>query len=149
VFDGCLYFNGTALARLLEREWTQAFGPFELSPPQGFMLRLVIERPGLLQHELADALTISRPTATRLLDGLERKGLVRREVEASDRRQSLIHPTAAAKKLGPALNAASGQVTRRLKQLLGAEAFDQTVAMVRAASARMKALSFFSESIVA
>jgi DNA-binding MarR family transcriptional regulator len=139
VFDGCLYFNGTALARLLEREWTQAFGPFELSPPQGFMLRLVIERPGLSQHELADALTISRPTATRLLDGLERKGFIRRQVEPSDRRQSLIHPTPPASKIGPALNAASGQVTRRLKQLLGADAFDQTVVMIRAASTRLKA----------
>jgi DNA-binding MarR family transcriptional regulator len=139
VFDGCLYFNGTALARLLEREWTRAFAPFELSPPQGFMLRSLIERPGLSQGELAEALTISRPTATRLLDGLERKGLVRRVVAAEDRRESLIHPTSAALKLGPALNAASGQVTRRLKQLLGAQAFDQTVALVRAANTQLKA----------
>lgn len=139
MFDGCLYFNGTALARLLERQWTQAFLPFELSPPQGFMLRMVLERPGLLQRELAEALTISRPTATRLLDGLERKGLVRRVVAEGDRRESLIEPTAAAKKIGPALNAASGQVTWRLKQLLGAETFEQTVGMIRAASARMKA----------
>ena len=139
MFDGCLYFNGTALARLLEREWSRAFAPFELSPPQGFMLRSIVERPGLLQRELAEALTISRPTATRLLDGLERKGLVRRVVAAEDRRESLIHPSAAALKLGPALNAASGQVTRRLKQLLGAEAFDQTVALVRAANTQLKA----------
>jgi DNA-binding MarR family transcriptional regulator len=139
VFDGCLYFNGTALARLLEREWTRAFAPFELSPPQGFMLRYVLERPGLLSRELAEALTIARPTASRLLDGLERKGLVRRVVADDDRRESLIQPTAAAKKLGPALNAASGQVTRRLKQLLGAEAFDQTVGMIRQASSHLKA----------
>jgi MarR family transcriptional regulator, temperature-dependent positive regulator of motility len=139
VFDGCLYFNGTALARLLEREWAQAFAPFELSPPQGFMLRVVLERPGLLQRELAEALTISRPTATRLLDGLERKGLIGRHVAEGDRRESLIHSTPAARKIGPALNAASGQVTRRLKQVLGAEAFEQTVAKVREASTRLKA----------
>jgi DNA-binding MarR family transcriptional regulator len=138
VFDGCLYFNGTALARLLEREWAQAFLPFELSPPQAFMLRMVIERPGLLQGELAQALTISPPTATRLLDGLERKGLVRRATE-SDRRQCSIHPTAAAVKLGPALNAASGQVTRRLRQVLGPDGFEQTVTQIREARSRLKA----------
>jgi hypothetical protein len=52
VFEGCLYFNGTALARLLERAWSEAFAPFELSPPQGFILRMLIERPGRLQSEL-------------------------------------------------------------------------------------------------
>jgi DNA-binding MarR family transcriptional regulator len=139
VFDGCLYFNGTALARLLEREWAGAFAPFELSPPQGFMVRSVIERPGLLQRELAEALTISRPTTTRLLDGLERKGLVQRATTESDRRECAIHPTAAALTLGPALNAASGQVTRRLKQLLGPETFDQTVRKIRHANSRLKA----------
>jgi MarR family transcriptional regulator, temperature-dependent positive regulator of motility len=139
VFDGCLYFNGTALARLLEREWTQAFLPFELSPPQAFMLRTLIARPGLLQGELAEALTISRPTATRLVDGLERKGLVRRATSASDRRECSIQPTAAALELGPALNAASGQVTKRLKQRLGSEGFEQTVAKIRDARSRLKA----------
>jgi MarR family transcriptional regulator, temperature-dependent positive regulator of motility len=139
VFDGCLYFNGTALARLLEREWAQAFLPFELSPPQAFMLRMLIERPGLLQGQLAQALTISRPTATRLVDGLERKGLVRRAIPESDRRECSIHPTPAALELGPALNAASRKVTKRLEQVLGPKGFEQTVTQIRDARSRLKA----------
>jgi len=138
VFDGCLYFNGTALARLLEREWARAFEPFELSPPQGFMLRVVNERPGLLQGELAAALTISRPTATRLLDGLERKGLIVRTTAEADRREQMIHPTRAAIEIGPALNAASGRVTKRLKQLLGADAFESTVTQIRRVTSSLK-----------
>jgi predicted DNA-binding protein (UPF0251 family) len=66
MFDHCLYFNTTALARVVEREWAQAFKPLGVTPPQGFLLRLVLARPGLSQFELADELTISRPTATRL-----------------------------------------------------------------------------------
>jgi DNA-binding MarR family transcriptional regulator len=139
VFDGCLYFNGTALARLLERQWTEAFAPFELSPSQAFMLRTLIAQPGLLQRELADVLTISRPTATRLIDGLERKGLVSRHTAKSDGRECLIYPTNAALAIGPALNTASGQVTKRLKQLLGPDIFDQTVAQVRHARDCLKA----------
>ena len=138
MFDGCLYFNGTALARLLEREWARAFEPFELSPPQGFMLRIVNERPGLLQRELAEALTIARPTATRLLDGLERKGLIRRATAEVDRRECLIYPMPAALEIGPALNAASGRVTRRMKQLLGAEAFDDVVSQIRRVTSSLK-----------
>ena len=39
MFDHCLYFNTTALARLLEKEWTAAFAGFDLTPPQAFLLR--------------------------------------------------------------------------------------------------------------
>jgi DNA-binding MarR family transcriptional regulator len=139
VFDGCLYFNGTALARLLEREWARAFAPFDLSPPQAFMLRVVNERPGLLQRELAESLTVARPTATRLLDGLERRGLIRRATAAGDRRECMIHPTPSALEIAPALNAASGRVTKRLKQKLGAEAFDSTVTQIRRVTSGLKA----------
>ena len=56
MFDHCLYFNTTALARVVEREWARAFKPLGVTPPQGFLLRLVLARPGLSQYEIADAL---------------------------------------------------------------------------------------------
>jgi DNA-binding MarR family transcriptional regulator len=135
VFDHCLYFNTTALARLLEREWTATFAELALTPPQAFMLRLVLDRPGLLQRELADAMTIARPTATRVLDGLEARKLIQRRAGDSDAREQRIHPTATAVAIRDALNAASGKVTRRLKQLLGAQSFEHTVGKIRAARA--------------
>ena len=132
MFDHCLYFNTTALARLLEREWTTAFAGFELTPPQAFMLRLVLDRPGLSQRELADAMTIARPTATRVLDGLEVRKLIRRRAGDTDAREQRIHPTAEAEAMRDGLNAASGNVTRRLKALLGSHVFEQTVSRIRA-----------------
>ncbi|MES2149364.1 MAG: MarR family transcriptional regulator [Pseudomonadota bacterium] len=131
MFDQCLYFNTTALARQLEREWSVAFKPFELTPPQAFMLRAVLDRPGLPQCDLADALAIARPTATRALDGLAAKGLIERRHSAGDGRESVIHPTAAACKLKLGLNQASAQVTARLKLVLGAGAFSNAVASVK------------------
>jgi DNA-binding MarR family transcriptional regulator len=131
MFDGCLYFNTTALARLLEKEWTHAFAAFALTPPQAFMLRLVLARPGLPARALADAMTIARPTATRVLDGLEHRRLITRRAGEADAREQHIHPTPAAEAIRGALNAASGNVTRRLKQLLGPHVFDQTVGKIR------------------
>jgi DNA-binding MarR family transcriptional regulator len=130
VFEQCLYFNTTALARLVEREWTAAFKEFDLTPPQGFMLRLLLQRPGILQHELADELTISRPTATRLLDGLERRGLVERRASPDDARRTELHPTGAARDLEPKLNQSSAEVTKRLKRLIGKDNFERTVAQL-------------------
>jgi DNA-binding MarR family transcriptional regulator len=141
VFDECLYFNTTALARLLEREWTAAFSGFGLTPPQAFLLRLVLDQPGLSQRELADTMTIARPTATRAIDGLELRKLIKRRAGEADAREQHIYPTPAAEAIRGALNAASGNVTRRLKLLLGPQAFEQTVGKIREVRAAISTLS--------
>lgn len=131
MFEHCLYFNTSALARRLDREWTAAFAPFALTPPQGFMLRAILERPGLLHRELASLLSIARPTATRALDGLMQRGLIERRPSSEDARESSIHPTRAAEALRDPLNEASARVTRRLKRVLSDGAFIDAVARVR------------------
>jgi DNA-binding MarR family transcriptional regulator len=131
MFDHCLYFNTTALARVLEREWTRAFKPFGLTPAQAFMLRVVLEKPSLLQGELAKELAISRPTTTRALDGLQRMQLVERRSTETDGREYAIYPTATAIAMRDALNAASAGVTKRLKKELGSSQFEETVAKVK------------------
>ena len=93
MFEQCLYFNTTSLARQLEREWTSAFKPFGLTPSQAFMLRVVLDKAPLLQSELALEMNISRPTTTRGLDGLERLALIKRVASEKDGREQEIHPT--------------------------------------------------------
>ncbi|WP_061171704.1 MarR family winged helix-turn-helix transcriptional regulator [Caballeronia hypogeia] len=131
MFDRCLYFNTTALARTLEREWSKAFKPFGLTPSQAFMLRAIVERPGQLQGALAEELAISRPTATRTLDGLQRLGLVERWSTGRDGRESAIHPTDSAHALIRRIGAASAEITRRMKRKLGNARFEDTVSSVR------------------
>ncbi len=131
MFDQCLYFNTTALARRLEKEWTKAFAPFALTPPQAFMLRAVLDSPGLQQGEIARSMAISKPTATRALVGLEAKKLIQRRSSPHDGREQAIHPTTAAIAMRISLNEASGKVTKRLKKLLGENVFGDTVAKLR------------------
>lgn len=138
MFDHCLYFNTTALARLVDKEWTIAFKPFGVTPSQGFMLRLVLKNPGLSQHQIADELTISRPTATRLLDGLQALRLVERRSIESDGRHWAVYPTADAEAMHAAINRASGDVTRRIQQTVGKDNFDETVKRVKSVSNALK-----------
>lgn len=138
MFDHCLYFNTTALARLVEREWTRAFKPLGLTPSQAFMLRVILEKPSLLQNELAKELSISRPTATRTLDGLQKLGLVERRTTESDGREYAIHPTASAQKLKDSLNAESATVTKRLKKELGDTQFNDAVSKIRNIRSRLQ-----------
>jgi len=137
MFDQCLYFNTAALARRLERLWTDAFAPFELTPPQAFLLRAVLRNPGALQGQLAEALVISRPTATRALDGLAAKGLIERAPSAKDGRETEIHPTPQAITLQHPLDAAAGLVTTQIKAVIGDGAFADTVAHIKGVRAAL------------
>lgn len=138
MFEHCLYFNTTALARQLEKEWSSAFAAFGLTPPQAFMLRTVLQRPGLLQREIADSMAVSRPTATRALDSLATKGLIERFASEHDGREQILQPTPAALEIHDALNEASRVVTTRLKKTLGQDVFHDTVTKVRGVRSALK-----------
>ena len=138
MFDHCLYFNTTSLARVVEREWTQAFKPFGVTPSQGFMLRLVLAKPGLSQFEIAEELTISRPTATRLLDGLQALSLIERRASEHDGRHWSVFHTRKALAKEDAQTAARGSVTRRIQQQVGHANFQDTVGKVRAVCSALK-----------
>lgn len=131
MFDHCLYFNAAALARQLEKEWSDAFKAFSLTPPQAFMLRAVLQRPGMLQKEIAASMVISRPTATRALDSLESKRLIERRVSDADGRETAIYPTDKATRIKAALNEAASAVTARLKKQLGTAEFNDTVEQLK------------------
>lgn len=138
MFEQCLYFNTTRLARQLEREWTNVFKPYGLTPSQAFMLRVVLDKAPLLQSELAKEMNISRPTTTRALDGLERLAMIKRATSEKDGREQEIHPTKKAIDMKDAINEASGAVTKRLKKVLGANHFEEIVGQLRGVSSALK-----------
>ena len=138
MFEQCLYFNTTSLARQLEKEWARAFKPFGLTPSQAFMLRVVLNKASLLQSELASEMNISRPTATRALDGLERLSLIKRVASDKDGREQEIHPTRKATEMKEAINAASVAVAKRLKKSLGTSHFEDAVDQIRSISSFLK-----------
>ena len=70
-----------------------------LSAPRASALSVLAFRGPVTMSELADAEQVRRPTITRLVDGLERRGLVRRVSHAADGRVQLVEATAAGKRL--------------------------------------------------
>lgn len=105
-----------------------------MTPSQAFLLRVVLEKNGALQSELAHEMNISRSTATRTLDQLEKLHYVQRQQSANDGRETVIAPTMRAINIWIALNEASGAVTKRMRRTLGDRAFKDVVATVKAAS---------------
>ena len=70
-----------------------------LSAPRASALSVIVFRGPLTMSRLAVAEQVQRPTMTRLVDGLERLGLVRRVSHAGDGRVQLVEATVAGKRL--------------------------------------------------
>src|SRR5947209_4961450 len=70
-----------------------------LSAPRASALSVIVFRGPVTMSALAEAEQVRRPTITRLVDGLERRGLVRRVSDAEDGRVQLVEATAAGKRL--------------------------------------------------
>lgn len=138
MFDHCLYFNSSALARLAEREWGTVYAQFGLTPAQGFVLRVVLASPGCLSSQIADTLSIARPTATRLIDMLCQKKLVERRQAESDGREWCVYPSRVGKALERPINDASADIARTLRAKIGPELFELAVSSMHGAR---KALS--------
>jgi DNA-binding MarR family transcriptional regulator len=73
------------------RKQDEAMG---LSPARASALSVVVFGGPVTIGDLAHAEHVSAPTMTRLILGMEREGLVRREPDARDGRIAWLHPTA-------------------------------------------------------
>jgi DNA-binding MarR family transcriptional regulator len=82
------------LTRRLRRGQAQQLAPLGLTPAQERALRVIArgDEPRRMT-ELADQLGIVPRSLTTVIDALEEAGLVRREVDARNRRATLIHLT--------------------------------------------------------
>ena len=131
MFEECLYFNSNALARTVNRIWTRAYRPFDLSPPHAFLLRVVLAKPGLFPRELAAELNLSRSTVTRFLDSLEKRKLLVRKPAATDGRELQVYPTKAAKAIHQKLDDTGADLTRLMGEIVGEDELSQTVVKLR------------------
>lgn len=112
------------LAEDLQRAYaTHLIGRFGLSAGR-LSLLLLVERSGATRPRPADLARragVSRPTVTRLLDGLVRDGLVARHTDRDDGRARRIELTAAGRRLLRDLAPAHARRLAALTRLLGDE----------------------------
>ncbi len=83
----------TMLEKRLKQFQRQTLKAAHLTPPQYFVLSRLAERDGPPFKELAQALGCTRATATGIVDTLEKKELVMRCPNPSDRRSLLVKLT--------------------------------------------------------
>ena len=75
------------------QHFSKTVGEAEISPPQYGTLILIESNPGISQSAIASALRFDRSTLVQIIDRLEERGLVIREVSARDRRSHALKLT--------------------------------------------------------
>ncbi len=120
-------------------EIIKALAPLNLRPAQYGVLVLLEHLPGLRQTEVAGALGIQRANFVSLFDGLEQRGLARREAMPSDRRSYALFLTPAGEELLGRAAAAEAEVEARFDARLGPGGREQLLALLRRLSRPVKA----------
>jgi DNA-binding MarR family transcriptional regulator len=82
-----------ATMRLHGRLMMQALADHGLHPGQAMCLRLLSANDGITQRDLAGAMHVARPTVTKMLNSMEKAGLVRRRPDAADARLTRVELT--------------------------------------------------------
>ena len=87
----------TAIARRLQKKFNVA--GLNITIEQWSVLYHLWKQEGISQQELCNATFRDKPSITRLVDNLEKSGLVKRVASDNDRRINLIYLTKQAQKL--------------------------------------------------
>jgi len=101
-----------------------------LSTPQFILLRALRHGP-VPAGQLAQRFGVSKPTITRTVDGLVKKGLVERNVHVTDRRVAMISLTQAGQALHETTEQAAEQYLSTLLQQLPEDRLARLEAAVR------------------
>ena len=110
--------NIVRTAAVLSSDFEQIFKPYDLTATQYNVLRILrgADAEGLCRNEVRDRLLTRMPDATRLLDRMEKAGLISRSREQEDRRLVTTRLTKKGKEVVDALDPV---VARQHKRRLG------------------------------
>jgi DNA-binding MarR family transcriptional regulator len=116
-FDGCLATNIEQAYRHLEQVYEHLVGVLGLSVLEWYALRALYREDGL-SASLACDVCRHPSTMTALLDRMEEKRLLRREIDADDRRGIRVYLTDQGRAYQPRVEGVAAQVDTLLNDLV-------------------------------
>lgn len=105
------------------KDFGRQLSVFDISPAQFSVLCVIDANPGINQLAIAQLLSIERAGLGRLVDHLERRGLVRRTASAINRRYYVLYLTEEGTALLSRIRPAVAESDRRLAAKIGPRAY--------------------------
>jgi len=132
MFDRCLYFNTNHLARTVGKIWQEAFEEVGLAPAHAYLLRLVLEQPGIAQSKISAELHLEKSTITRFIDKMVDQGyLERRSTNLLNIKAQNIFPTNKAKNIRSRLDEIGDSLFEKMGNAVGTRTRDQLVKNIK------------------
>jgi len=127
--DQSLGFITNRTANKLRAELAQRFkaAGYDITPDQWSVLSRLLEEDGQPQHVLAQSVAKDKSNVTRIITLMQKKGLVRRDADDTDRRQLNIFITDEGRKITQQLQSIAQSVIDDAQVDLSTEDVKQTI----------------------
>lgn len=120
------------MSRMVTKVWSEAFAPLGLSPSHAYLIRLVLEKPGLLQKEIGQELHLEKSTITRFIDKMVKQGYLKRRAEiVDDIKYQHIYATQKAHDIAEELEKIGDALYEKSQQLINLDELKDFVAGMR------------------
>lgn len=130
--EGLVGYNLRRAYAVHMQRFVAVFGRLNIRPVQFTLLSHLFNNPGLNQSQMGKALDIQRANLVTLLDELETRELVQREMDPNDRRSRVVNLTQDGKQLTEKLFELHELMERDLDKHLGKEQRLQLVELLKA-----------------
>lgn len=105
--------------------------PYGITPEQWSMLNQIDRSQGLIQKEIAERTGKDKPTTTRILDHLEKKGFIYKKPGEHDRRSFLVYSTELGRSVIRETTPIEDSVTEDVRSCLTDEEYDTMLELLQ------------------
>lgn len=105
--------------------------PYGVTPEQWSALYQIDRSQGLIQKEIAERTGKDKPTTTRILDHLEKKGLIYKKAGERDRRSFLVYSTELGKSVIRETTSIEDSVTEDVRSCLTDQEYDKMLELLQ------------------
>jgi len=114
---------------------------YDITPEQWSVLYQVDQADGLIQKDIAERSGKDRPTTTRILDHLEQKGLVYKQIGENDRRSFRVYITSKGKSLIQETLPIEKQVNSEVRKCLSEQEYETLMKLLITVSGRVNEIT--------
>ncbi|MCB1155963.1 MAG: MarR family transcriptional regulator [Leptospiraceae bacterium] len=140
--NNCFYFSLSIAFRSVNRVMEHTLKKVGLTPVQFLALKGLYDRDGMTIKELSEMLVQDSTSITRLVDRLEKAGLVIRKTDSNDKRSINVFLSEKAKSYAPKAK----KIWRRVNRLLERNFQEQDLIGFFNVMEKMRGLSYLKEN---